>query len=248
MGPRLKNKFPLEGIKRGAIMRYQLSVSSRLGRPVSCEGVLVDIQNSPIPPQLQRKVASGRYEGAERRLINDHLPRTNDIIELGAGIGVVAATIDKVLHSNVTQVAVEPNKIVLPTLQRTIELNDADVELIQAAYSPSSSQVALQVPDLFTGGTTSDSGEGQIVDGVSLRDITERFEITEFSLVADIEGAEYQLFSQEYSVLKDHCPRLIVELHPAKNANNSDCILFDRDDFNLIEGISDVYVFKNTKF
>jgi len=236
----------LKGTLRGIWMRYQLSLATVIGRPVKSQGIQVDVVNAPISPLQRSLIAAGRYEVPEIKLVRNHLPTDTDIIELGAGVGVVTGTIDQHTRHNATQIAVEPNPDILPTLQRTIQLNDCVTDVVEGAYSPDSESVKFTIQGDFSSGTTTTSGGEVNVRGVSLSELIDTYSLSSFALVADIEGTEGELIYNEGDLISDYCPVAIIELHPDRLDTSIIIERMTELGFNVLDQDDDVYVFLQT--
>jgi FkbM family methyltransferase len=214
---------------------------------VTLGGVAVDVSSAVFTPELEGVLLKGRYERAERRLLKRHLPEESNVVELGAGVGVVSATIDR-NRAGGTHIAVEANESVLPALERTRSLNDATFEVVHAAYS-SRDSIQLSVGDMFWSGRAvrEDGPDGTTtVRGTTLEELCEEYGLDEFVLVADIEGSEHELFETEPDLLASRCSLIVVELHGTETKQQTAHELLADTGFEMIDSIpsEDVYVYR----
>lgn len=190
-------------------------VKFRLGSDrVRLNGIVLNLDTPVATRSIRRSIWRGDYEYDEARFVSTYLSPDTDVIELGAGMGFVSATVDDVLDDGRTQIAVEPNPDVIPVLRRTKDLNDCSFSIEQLAYSTTDSVELRPDQAFWSKGTDDVKGEGATVPGVSLSTLLESHDVSEFALVADIEGGEFELFESELDLLTNRCDLLVVEFHP----------------------------------
>lgn len=189
---------------------------------------------------------TGEYEWAEARLVRDHLPPNVDVIELGAGLGYVSCVIDEKLNDDRRQIAVEPNPLIIPWLGQTKRINNATYVIRELAYAYESDAVKLDQHQPFWTSTTS-RRRGLEVPAAGLADICANEEISRFSLVMDIEGAEYEVLTSEMELLEDRCSLLVVEFHDDGPFASSYTAELEESSFEFVEGVESVSVYRNTR-
>ena len=212
-------------------------------------GIRLDLSHEAVGEEIRTAVNEGWYEAHEARLVEDYLPSSTDVIELGAGLGYISCVIDRAIDDGRTQIAVEPNPAVIPVLERTKQLNDATYTICERAYSSTADSVELtQSGEFWTATTHATRGTTVRVPTTSLEAICDRHSLSTFALVLDIEGAEYDLLTSELALLEERCSLLIVEYHDSgPYASEYDAEL-DRSAFELIDGIEAVCAYRNTTF
>lgn len=186
--------------------------------------VTLDIGDEVITPWIKRLICRGYYEHEEAELVGTYLESGSDVIELGAGIGYLSCFIDGLLDRSTTQIAVEPNEQLVSLIERNRELNDGSYELVNAAYSTREGPVELYMPDEFWGGSlleVDDSDMTTSVEAIDLGTLFDRYDLSEVSLVVDIEGSEIELIENELDLLESRCTLLIVEFHPEMSSSSS---------------------------
>lgn len=210
------------------------------------DGVLLDVSHESITGEVREALDEEWYEAHEAALVRSYLPSTTDVIEFGAGIGYVSCVIDTVLEEQTNHVAVEPNESVLPVLKRTKQLNDAGYTICERAYSSRSTPVELHQEMAYWTATTQPHQEGALeLPSINLETLCEQYSISQFSLVLDIEGGEYDLLTSEMSLLENQCDLLIVEFHddgPSAQTYDND---LENSSFELVDGIESVCVYRN---
>jgi len=212
------------------------------------DGVLIDPGDQLIGEQVHRLLKAGWYERQEAEMVRRHLPSDVDVVELGAGLGYISCVIDAVLSPSRTHVAVEPNPEILPLLEKTKELNGAGYIVEEGGYGATSDTVRLDVGGDYWSGRTQPGGCCDTTPTVTLQELRTRHDITTFSLVMDIEGAEYELLLSELELLEAHCPLLIVEFHESGLQAGEYGDEIDDSDFVLVDGLEEVCVYRNERF
>jgi FkbM family methyltransferase len=190
------------------------------GGMIPNRGRRIDTNDPSVTPWVRSLVFWDLYESAELRLIQRHMPKDLDVIELGGSIGVVASQIAGCLGAGRRLVSVEANPQIVDLLRRNIEANGPQVRATvvhgAVAYgTPPAEYVEMSFGNSTLAAWVSQSGEqGAVcrVPRVTLGDLASRNEIGRFALVADIEGAEAGIFAREREALS-RCPLMIIELH-----------------------------------
>lgn len=191
--------------RHGANFRYH-------GLPVSLEGnVDLSVANALI---------RGKYEREEAELILAHLPRDLPVIELGGSLGVISRLIRSRLAPGVRHLIVEANADLLATCGRNAvgdETRQGQTEVVHAALSYGAPVARFRIgPEPHANSLDTGAGEGRVVEvaAASLAELRERVgNPIRLALVADIEGAEFDLFSHERDALQS-VEVAVVELHP----------------------------------
>ncbi len=79
--------------------------------PVEINGVKIPVRDSPLSRQMHRRLMKGLYEAAERQLVKAFIQPGDQILELGASIGIVTCYLAKSGGKNGKIVSVEPNSL-----------------------------------------------------------------------------------------------------------------------------------------
>lgn len=175
----------------------------------------------PRSPLLARKaIRRGLYEGPERRMVARWLPRDLPVIELGGSYGIVSHAIRRHIAPETDLTIVEANPALLQICRANVGLAGAAqrTEVIGAALAYGAETVRFAVTDtLHTShvAKAGDSGSGLVeVPAVSLAGLVARKGIAgDFSLVCDIEGAEFDLLQNDAAALA-RCAVIVMEIHP----------------------------------
>lgn len=215
---------------------------------VRIHGLRVDTDAAVLDDEMRRALRRGRYERDEVDLITHFVTGEYDVIELGAGIGVVSGVIESRLPPDRTFVVVEADDAKLPLLRSLRKKNNLQFHIEHAAYSGDSNDVTLHRARHPTSSSVfqrDDNSNAVDVRGTDLATIRTKYGIDEFTLVADIEGAEFEMLDAELDLLEAACRLLIVEFHRFTNASIADYErrLLDRG-FERVASIGDVRVFE----
>lgn len=183
-------------------------------RPPGRGGVRVDLRHPGVPHHVHAAVFWRLYERAEIGLIHRHLPPDLDVVELGSSLGVTGTHILARLGPTQRLVAVEANPGLLDPLRRA--LADPRAQVVHAAIAPETSgpTVTFEVHPSNLRSRVGGPGTGQLVEvpTTTLSALLHEHAIGEFTLIADVEGAEAGILFGEPDAL-DRCRVAIIELH-----------------------------------
>jgi len=242
----LRGRFQRRGI-RGLLQTVSLGVRSLTKRKASVNGVTVPLR-SPIEYRVRGRILAGNYENEEMGLIESHLPKDDDVVELGAGVGVVSAFIHNRISRDARSVALEANPDLIPIIEEVRRLNGCNFEIDNRAYSSSGESVELTVGTTLTRSSVHTTGKKtKRIHSTDLKGLIEECEFEEFSLIIDIEGAEFDLLRNEYEVLKEHCPLVILEIHRHVEEEGLSVVKqILGQDYTLVDDEDPVFVFVRT--
>lgn len=215
---------------------------------IEYDGIAMDVGADLVSYEIYQLMVEGWYERQEATMVRRYLPPDVDVVELGAGLGYVSCVIDDVLSPGRTHLAVEPNPAVVRRLEKTKELNDASYLIREGAYSAAADTVDLDLEGEYWEKGTHRSQDGENVPAWNLRQLCDSHDLSTFSLVMDVEGAEYELFLSELDLLEARCPLLIVEFHEKGSYSEEYGDELHESDFVLVDGLETVCVYRNTRF
>lgn len=213
-------------------------------RIIKHDGYRLYLHPEQVGSDVLRSLLTGAYEREEAQLVREYLPSDVDVIELGAGLGYVSCVIDETIRDDRVQIAIEPNPMLVPWLERTRVLNDAGYTVREQAYSATANSTKLDIGDSCWTARTSDT-RGVDVPAANLAQIREEEDLELFALVMDVEGAEYELLTAELALLEARCSHLIVEFHdsgPQADAYSDDLA---ESSFELLGGTEAVCSYRN---
>lgn len=180
---------------------------------------------------LNRGIAAsifwGFYEAAEIRFIHLYYSGKSDIVELGGSMGIVTSHLASLQENGRKLITVEANPYLADTLDKNVRRylkNGSEFTLLTKAIAYGTNEVALQI----TGNTTetkavlireTDQSNGVIVKAITLAEIVSKYELNDYTLICDIEGAEAALLDNDFEGLKK-CSEIFMELHES-NVNGS---------------------------
>ncbi len=177
-----------------------------------------------IPPgsplAALKAIRKGVYEAPERRMIAKWLPRDLPVVELGGSYGIISHGIRKHIDPEQRLVIVEAIPSLLPICQGNVGLAGLDAKTVVVgaaiAYGDAPTvrfAVSDGVHDSHV--ADSDSTDGIVeVPAITLGALLAGQSISgPYSLVCDIEGAEFDLFMHDKAALAN-CRCIVLELHP----------------------------------
>jgi FkbM family methyltransferase len=186
------------------------------------DGVKVALKDSPLSPTMRRRLLKGYYETAERDLVQQFIQPGDQVLEIGASIGVLTCFLSRRAGAKGRIVSIEADPRLKPYFDANVALNGVKAEWIGALCCP---VWAAEVPASVAKATfrTSDNnlsgraGAGGAPIGVpawtTAQTVCGQRQFEPTALVVDIEGAE--------AVWVEQSPRLplsvrtvIAEFHP----------------------------------
>ena len=191
-------------------------------RVAELDGLIVPLAELPIPARLKRRIAAGRYETHERRLLQGFLTLGDRVLELGASIGILSSIVRSRIGKEGRLVAVEANQALASSFHKQMSANGFECELITCACTPtwgpcrSGSQYS---------GLSHDGNNlvGRLVEGVSgaeetfalksAGEICHQIGFHPNAVICDIEGAEC-VWATEAKTIPSEVEKILVELHP----------------------------------
>lgn len=167
------------------------------------------------------------YEPEMIAAADEYLIIQNPLIELGAGIGALSAYMNDKLTMPVNQISVEPNPYLIPSLEKTKQMNDLGVTFVQKAIGYGSAKVAVSVTSDITNNRIVKSN-GAIVKSVDVEATTVRklaedagF-LSNISLVMNIVGYEHAVVQYEAEFLSRNVSTVISAVYAdGKNTPDS---------------------------
>jgi FkbM family methyltransferase len=188
---------------------------------ININGVKIAVRNSPLNSQMRRHLMKGRYEAAERELATTFIRPGDQILELGASVGIVTCFLARAAGERGRVVSVEPNSQLKSYFQRQLLLNGIRAELIHALCCPLwkqqipeklASQSFLASRSTLSGRTARPGETGISVRWLTAEEVCRQTSLEPTVLVADIEGTEV--------VWTEHPPNfprslrtVLIELH-----------------------------------
>lgn len=209
-----------------------------------------------VKPSTKARLFWGVYETPEIDFVKKYLRSDTDVIELGSSIGVVASHVGKKLELSKRLICVEANPLLINCLQTNIEtnVNTKNTFLIHGAidYSSEKEWVEFSISN-----SSLESKVGHVsgalnfsrVPVTTLSKILSEYNIDDYTLICDVEGAEKALLEYEKESLK-RCKQLHIEM---KDTVLEDTIvkideivniLINQLGFHMIDSYLGAYVFE----
>jgi len=185
---------------------------------IPSRGFTVDTNNDSIPQCNAASLFWGLYERKEIEFVRKFLRRNLDVIELGSSLGVISLHIVKCQDRNQKTICVEANPYLIKTIEENIKLNVSwkKVEVLNRAIDYSGqSEVTFYISKNNLGSHVSHNEDAQptLVKTATLKELIYNYQIKDFALVSDIEGAEAGMIFKDKEALIQ-CKQIIIELHP----------------------------------
>ena len=167
---------------------------------------------------IRHAIATDAYEAAERELIRQHLRSDLPVIELGGCLGLVSGFISEHLDIEVDHLIVEANPELLDVCRAnaTTERRANKTQLIHKAVAYTDKVVRFHASaNAHSSRLGDDNKPGNVeVPACKLSDLLPKIDAESgYSLVCDIEGAEFDMFENDADALET-CQLALVEVHP----------------------------------
>lgn len=177
-------------------------------------GVRIPFVQDIITPKIERPMRNNRYEKGECLAVRELVRAGDRVLELGAGLGLVSAIAAQV-EGVEKVVSVEANPDLIDLIRETHRINDiSGIDLRNGVVAPVScpAQDFYLRADFWASSMEPDSRpyvSVASVPGLGLDSLLEEVQPT--VLIADIEGAELELFD---ATRLEGVRTAILELHP----------------------------------
>jgi len=224
------------------------------GGAITSRGSVINIRNNHISRENVARIFWGLYERAEIGLTKKYLRRDLDVVELGSSLGIVSLSILRVQDRDKKLICVEANSHLVETIRDNIRANapwkDFDV-LNRAVDYGNRAEVNVSIDSGNLGSRVSavGNGRGMLIRTITLEALLAAYDIKEFALVSDIEGAEVGVITKDGKSL-ERCRQLIIELHDVNFEGETYTVQALREKietlhgFNLVASRNDVFVFE----
>jgi FkbM family methyltransferase len=182
-------------------------VRSISGQTVRHHGARIAVDGTS--PGTAAKLFLGLYERAEIALIHRFLDPRWDVIELGGSLGAGTCQIARRLPGR-RVICVEASATLADRIEANLALNHvANVTVVARAIDYSGADHVCFSADHDLGGRVSESGTR--VPTTTLAALLREHGIADYTLVADIEGAEVPLFVNDEEGLRT-CRSILIEM------------------------------------
>ncbi|MEM6481057.1 MAG: FkbM family methyltransferase [Pseudomonadota bacterium] len=181
-------------------------------------GIELEVPDALLTNRIAEKLQTGAYEADERRAALMRLRPGQTVLDLGAGLGFIAASCAAITGAeNVT--AVEANPDLIEVIERNLTLNGyGGATLIHGAVSgtdTSDKTTSFDMSKAFWAGRIVEDGSNAAsvrqVPHVPLHALLEQ--VRPEQIVIDVEGAEAHFFDTRWP---EYVRRVVLELHPKR--------------------------------
>jgi FkbM family methyltransferase len=229
----------LVALTRGIIKKYKCYLLA--------EDLLLNLDHSTIPDSIRAAMVLGLLERAERKLVRRYLPAGLSCIEIGSSFGNLTLEIIRAIGKKTPILSIEANPLLSAWLKEQVansnRLNHRVINAAATQYDTENVLFCIDAGGLGSRISRDHSPEDVSVQGFSLGKIIEIAGFQRFSLVCDIEGAEFDFFCNSRNLLSK-CDALVIELHPVSGPKAQAVIAeFELAGLELIEKRREVCAF-----
>lgn len=171
--------------------------SARIGeatRRFELQGVLLDLPERLLEPDILAFILAGEYERAEGVAVREAVRAGDTVLEFGAGVGLIGTLVARQGAARV--VSLEADATLLPVARHTHALNGVVVELAQAMVAAVDGDAEFfRQPSFWASSALPlPGGVPERMPTLGLHGLVTR--LRPDVLIVDVEGAERDLFSQ----------------------------------------------------
>ena len=152
----------------------------------------------------------GFYESAEIRFAEKYFKGDTDIVELGSSCGIVSSHFVSKLQAYNKIIAVEANSKLLEVLKTNMERykhNNEEIIILNNVLHYGAAEVSFHISNNTTESRIADEHNHSehivTIPAITLDSIVDKYQLNNYSLVCDIEGAEAALFINETAALSN---------------------------------------------
>lgn len=180
-------------------------------RTTRLDGLTLTCDPALVPRSVATAIVKGSYEAAERDLVRAALRPGDRVLEIGAGVGVVALTCAQAVGTE-NVLSYEANAALEPVIRENFRLNGRTPNLRMRAISSDGAPLRFFRNENIVSSSVHDRGlaaQEIVVPSDRIDDALTEHRAT--VLVMDIEGAENAILpAADLSGLRE----MIIELHP----------------------------------
>lgn len=183
----------------------------KLTRPniVSLDGVKLHV-SADLPRGIRRALYRGDYEFSERRLVQEVLERSDRVLEVGSGIGLVSLNCIRICGEEAV-VCYEANPRFASAIRRNFSLNNVSADIRNRALAERAGETEFFFQDKALSSSLvkrTDESRATKVPCDGIGDVVAAFRPT--AIVMDVEGAEVDLLpAADLSGVR----KLLIEIH-----------------------------------
>jgi FkbM family methyltransferase len=213
--------------------------------------ITIDVSDKVILPLTKSLLYYEVYEKNEVNFVKKYLSESDDVIELGSSIGVMGSIISNIQTSG-RYISVEADPSLINANRKNLSLNrKTDYVLINKAVDYFNKTVSFASSKSTLAGKVSHDEQDSMtitVETITLNEICNTYNLNNFTLVCDIEGAEITIILNDKLAL-GKCKKMIIELHNTEYNGKTYLIedmvnLLIDESFKLLDQHGSVYVFQ----
>jgi FkbM family methyltransferase len=197
----------------GTVVRWvQGALFDLRGGRFHVDGCEIDVPKDLTSRSYRSCFLTGEYEAEECALVREFVQPGDTVLELGACMGVVSCVTNKRLRDKTRHAVVEGNPRLIPTLQRSRELNACGFIIENCAASNEPEVTFFLHPVYIVGGSTQRESKDSVrIPGRSWRDLDRKYGPFT-TLIMDVEGSELEVLEGSRELTFRY--RLVIaELH-----------------------------------
>jgi FkbM family methyltransferase len=186
--------------------------------------LIVITSSGLVSDQVRASLLLGGYESAEYRFVQRYIPGDASVIELGASMGVMTCHLRRRVAAPHRVISVEADRRLFKLIDANLSANtSAPVELVNKAIDYSGgTHVDFSFGDDNLGGAVrADGGATMSVESIALRDLVAQLSGDDYSLVSDIEGAEWAMWENDHEFIA-RARTCVFELHDAPDGRKAE--------------------------
>ena len=174
----------------------------------------VPFQLTDIP--FRGRFVQNKYEKEEATHLAKLIVPTDKVLELGSCLGYVSCLTNNLIGNKEDHVVVEANPDLIPWIQKNRDANNCLFKIEHCIISPEKKN-EFYIHDLIVGGSTRRKTTHKIeVDGLTFKELEQKYSIAFNTLIMDIEGGELDLFRMHQNEIAKF-QKIFYEVHPFAN-------------------------------
>ena len=226
-------------------------ISSAFKGRIPFHNTKIDVSDPNINNHTKASIFWHFYETDEVKYAQKYLTANEDFVELGSSIGVMGSIVSQIQKSG-KYIAVEANPKLINAIKTNFSINrKANYTLLNKAVDYFNKTVSFSVNESNLVGQVDRTGSATstvTVDAITLDEICIANNLTSYTLLSDIEGAEITFLLNDAAALSK-CSKIIIELHDTEyngndySVNDMVQLIIDHG-FTIIDQRSPVFVFQ----
>jgi FkbM family methyltransferase len=188
------------------------------GDRIPHRGLVVDTSHPLIKDNIKAALFFRGYESGEYRFVRRYVPANIDVVELGGSMGIISCTIRRNMDANHRLIVVEADPRLADVLERNLAINGCSdgvfVERKAISYSGEAT-VSFAQGETSVSGRLSQGGNDEVsitVPATTLAKLIGDHGLTDYALVSDIEGVEWNMINNDLDAMAK-ARVIVIETH-----------------------------------